>query len=153
MGIRERPRIETSNEGVEEIIYPATGILHYSRGEHGGYRLVLNVDQQISEYYRSLIPKYISINKQRYNAHISVVRKETPIHLDFWGKYDGQEVEYFYSPIVHFGKVYCWLNVFSQRLEEIRLELGLPVSSEYTLPPEGFVKCFHMTLGNMKPLV
>jgi hypothetical protein len=28
--------------------------------------------------------------------------------------------------------------------------LGLPVSSEYTLPPEGFVKCFHMTIGNFK---
>lgn len=150
MGICERPRIEEGDENPQEIIHPATGILHYSRGEHGGFRLVVNVDQQISEYYRSLIPKYISLNKQRYPAHISVVRKEVPVNLEFWEKYDGQEVEYFYSPIVCFGRVYCWLNVFSQRLEEIRLELGLPVSSEYTLPPEGFVKCFHMTIGNFK---
>lgn len=151
MGICERARIEACNQGIEEVIYPATGILHYSRGDFG-HRLVVNVDQQISDYYRSLIPKYISVNRQRYAAHISVVRKETPIHLELWGKYEAQEVEYFYSPMIHFGKVYCWLNVFSQRLEEIRLELGLPVSSEYTLPPEGFVKCFHMTLGNMKDL-
>jgi len=131
-------------------IYPATGILNYSRGESGGYRLAVEADQQIVEYYRSLIPKHIFVNRQRYSAHISVVRKETPLNLDFWAKYHGEPVEYFYSPIVHFGKVYCWLNIFSQRLEEIRLELGLPVSSEYTLPPEGFVKCFHMTIGNFK---
>ena len=150
MGICERQRVEEGNENSQEVIYPSTGILHYSRGKHGGYRLVLDADQQIVEYYRVLIPPYICVNPQRYSAHVSVVRNEIPVNLDAWSKYQGHSINFFYSPIVHFGQVYCWLNVFSQQLEEIRLELGLPVSSEYTLPPEGFTKCFHMTIGNFK---
>lgn len=133
-----------------EILYKSVGTLHYDRTRNGGYKLVLMVDQEISNYYRALIPKWIYTQPQMYPAHVSVVRKEVPINLDAWGKYEGHKVEFFYSPIIHSGKVYYWLNVFCKRLEEIRIELGLPVSSPYTLPPEGFVKAFHTTIGNTK---
>jgi len=88
-----------------------------------------------------------------YPPHITVVRvhKEKVPNKEYWDKYAGEEIEFSYSPIVHEGSVYYWLNVFCVRLEEIRRELGLSVVSEYTLPPEGFIKCFHMTLGNKKP--
>lgn len=127
-------------------IYPAKGILQYS-----DHKLVANVDQELSDYYKSLIPKYINVNPQRYPAHISIVRKEVPVHREFWGKYEGESVEFFYSPAIRSGTVYFWLDVFSQRFEEIRLELGLPVRTEYTVPPDGFIKTFHLTIGNMKP--
>lgn len=134
----------------QEIIHLAKGVLHYSRGQSGGYRLVSDVNQELSDYYRSLIPKYIHVNPQRYSAHISIVRNEVPVHKEWWGKYEGEVVEFYYSPLIKSGKVYFWLDVFCQRFEEIRQELGLPVSTEYTRPPDGFVKCFHMTIGNLK---
>ncbi len=119
--------------------------------DNSGHKLNVMVDPGVVDYYRSLVPPYIGLNKQAYPPHISVVRKETPPNLDLWGKYEGQEVRFAYSNVIHHGKVYYWLNAFSERLEEIRLELGLPVSTEYTRPPDGWTKCFHITIGNIKP--
>lgn len=133
-----------------EELHNSTGILKYFRGEGGGYKLILEIDQNIVEYYRSLMPKYIKTNKQMYSAHISVVRKEVPPNESLWGKYEGEEFPFTYGSTVYAGTVYYWINCFSVRLEETRLELGLPVSSIYTLPPEGFTRCFHCTIGNTK---
>ncbi len=89
-----------------------------------------------------------------YTAHISIVRKEIPPNNEFWGKYENQEVGFFYSPNVHLSDVYCWLNCFSKRLEEIRVELGLSSISSFPMPEEGkgFDWSFHMTIGNFKEL-
>ena len=87
-----------------------------------------------------------------YTPHVSVVRKEIPKNLAAWGLYQGEAVNFFYVPVVHANETYIWLNVFCRRLEEIRLELGLPISSQYTRPPDGYTKCFHTTLGNFKNL-
>jgi hypothetical protein len=136
-------------------------MLHTSKGtlkyHNEPYKLILEVDQGIGDFYRSLIPKYMPAKKPLYPTHVTVVRGgkdglviEYPIHLEFWGKYEGEEVEYHYDPIVQCGTVYYWLNVFCKRLEDIRVELGMSVNSPYTLPPEGFLKCFHMTIGNKK---
>lgn len=134
---------------MSEKLYESVGILRYST-EPSNLRVV--VDPAIADYYRALIPKYIRTNRQMYPAHVSVVRKEIIPNVDFWGKYEGEEVLFYYSNTVNSGQVYYWINVFCKRLEEIRLELGLPVSSPYTLPPEGFHKCFHCTIGNAKEL-
>lgn len=128
----------------------STGVLRYSYAEDYGYKLVLNIDQQISEYYRSLLPKWIKSNRQLYPAHVSIVRKEVPTNLGYWGRYEGEEVEFSYTHEIFFSEVYCWLNVFCNRLELIRMELGLPISSPFTRPPAGFLKCFHTTIANFK---
>lgn len=139
-------------------LFWSSGPLRYTRnfncadGSYSGYKLNVMVDPGIVEYYRALVPKYVGLNGTRYPAHISVVRRETPKNPEFWGKYEGEEVKFAYSNAVHNGKIYFWLNAFSERLEEIRLELGLPVSTEYTRPPDGYTKCFHITLGNLKDL-
>jgi hypothetical protein len=133
------------------MLYDSKGILRYSIVDIG-YRLIVEVDQGISEYYRSLIPKYKDVRGQRYRAHISVVRKEVPPRLENWGKYNGEEVEFCYNSCVRWGTVYYWLDAYSKRLEEIRVELGLPISSEYTRPPDSFEKVFHITIGNRKEL-
>ena len=113
--------------------------------------MVVDVDQAIMDLYRSLIPKAIQTNKPMYPAHISVVRKETPTNTSVWMKHDKEIIRFFYSPIIHLGNLYCWLNVYCHRLEEIRQELGLPVHSRITNPPcEGFKQCFHITIGNFK---
>ena len=134
------------------MLYKSIGTLRYEN-KGGKYKLIVEVDQGISDYYRSLIPKWITVNPQMYRAHISVVRREIPVNLEYWGKYEGEKIEFSYEGIVRQGTVYFWLNVFCVRLEEIRKELGLPVRSEYTIPPEGFTKCFHCTIGNQKELV
>lgn len=78
---------------------------------------------------RSLIPKWLPTNRPRWPAHITVVReeKERPTKTEAWGKYDGHAIKFWYSPFTHSGKVYYWLNAFSSQLEDIRVELGLPV--------------------------
>lgn len=130
-------------------LFWSSGPLRYAI-DNSGHKLNVVVDPGITSYYRALMPKYMPTNPQMYPPHISVVRKEVPPHLDLWGKYEGEEVGFVYSNIVHSGVVYYWLNAFSKRLEEIRLELGLPVSTEYTRPPDSYVKAFHITLGNCK---
>lgn len=134
-------------------IFPSTGTFHYF--SEGGYRLVLEVNQELADYYFSLIPKWKNPQRPRWPAHVTVVRqeKEVPVYLEHWGKYEGEPVPFVYSPVIHSGKVYFWLNIFCVRLEEVRRELGLPVRSEYTIPPEGFTKCFHCTLANVKSSV
>lgn len=131
-------------------LYSSSGVLRYSIS--GGYKLVVEIQDDLAIYYRSLIPKYLNVNKTRYSPHITVVRsyKEIPKNLEYWGKYEGEVIEFFYEPIIRQGKVYFWLNILCKRLEEIRQELGLEVTSIYTRPPEGFEKYFHMTIGNTK---
>lgn len=130
-------------------LYKSTGVLRYSQT---GLNLRVDIDQAIVEYYRALVPKWIPLNRQAFRAHISVVRHEDVPNMELWRRHEGERIEFHYIPYVHHGKVYYWLNAFCTRLEEIRLELGLPVSSQYTLPPEGWVKCFHITIGNLKEL-
>jgi hypothetical protein len=130
------------------MLYSSVGTLRYS----GENRLVMEVDQELSNYYRSLIPKYFSVNRPRWAAHVTVVRdtKEQVVIRDTWGKYEGEEVTFIYDPVIKCGKIYYWLNVLCLRLETIRKELGLPCTSIYTCPPEGFSKFFHCTIANCK---
>lgn len=129
-------------------LFTSTGTLRY-----GFTNLVLDVDQGIVDFYRAMLPKSVRTNRQMYPAHISVVRKETPPNMDLWGKYAGEEIEFSYSNEIQSGNLYYWLNCWCKRLEDIRVELGLPVDSPWTRPPDGFAKTFHMTLGNIKELV
>lgn len=131
------------------MLYNACGTLDYKIADVG-YRLVVEVEQDLADFYRALIPKARGVNRQRYGAHISVVRHEVPVNLDVWGKYQGEKIEFTYDNEVKWGTVYYWLNCFSKRLEEVRTELGLPVSSQYTRPPGSWIKCFHCTVGNVK---
>ena len=156
MSVGQNASIKGGNVGsspvsdlMEEVLHSSIGRLQYS---DEGSKLIVEVDKGIAQYYRALIPKWMPVLKPLYDPHITVVRqeKEEPVHKEHWKKYQGEEVEFFYSPVVQQGKVYYWLNCFCSRIEDIRLELGLPVMSEYTLPPEGFRKCFHMTIGNQK---
>ena len=132
------------------MLYKSTGVLRYS--EDKGYKLIVVIDKQIARYYRSLIPKWYVVQGTRYDPHITVVRsyKETPPDLTAWGKYEGQEIEFLYDSTIQMSENYYWLNILCKRLEEIRLELGLPVTSIYTRPPEGFSKFFHTTIANTK---
>lgn len=131
-------------------LFWSKGPLRYGVDNAGIPKLNVMVCPGIVSLYRALMPEYIDCRPQMYPPHISVVRKEVPPKMELWGKYEGEEVEFAYHNYVYNGTVYWWLNAFSKRLEEIRLELGLPVSTQYTRPPIGWIKCFHITLGNNK---
>lgn len=132
------------------MLYKSKGTLRYSHAGDAGFKLILEIDPGIAYFYRSMIPKYIKLNPQRYAPHISVVRHEHDLNMKYWGLYEGQEIEFEYSNYIHNGQIYWWINAFSIPLEEIRTELGLYVHDKYTQPPDGFAKCFHITLGNIK---
>lgn len=134
-------------------LYHSSGILRYSIEEGQAYRVVVeDIDEDLVHFYRSLIPFWMPKQRPKFPPHITVVRihKEQPVDLTHWGKHDGEKIDFLYEAKVYHGKVYYWLNIWCTRLEEIRAELGMPVTSPYTLPPEGFKKCFHCTIANKK---
>lgn len=124
------------------------GTFRYSRNENN-FWLVADVDPGIVELARALVPPWIRLNRQRYNPHITVVRNEVPPNIGKWKLREGEEVEFEYDSAVRNGVVYWWLDAYSDRLTEVRLELGLPPYSEFTKPPDA-KNCFHITIGNTK---
>lgn len=135
----------------DAMLATSTGTLHYSYVKDYGYKLIVQVDPEIVRYARALVPKHIELNGTRYAPHITVIRRETPKVKDAWGDYDGESISFKYSPIVQTGKVYFWLNAWSDRLLEIRKELGLAPYRKWNRPPDG-TDCFHITIGNLKKI-
>jgi hypothetical protein len=127
-------------------MFTSIGTLIYSNNP---YKLIVEVDDEIGKFYRSLIPKYLNVQRPMYPTHISTVRNETPPNLSVWGKYQNKEIEFEYDNYIYSGEVYYWLNAYSSHLEDIRLELGLSNTSPYTRSPDGRHR-FHMTLANLK---
>lgn len=127
-------------------MFQSCGKLIYSSNP---YKLIVDCDNEISFYYRSLIPKYLKVQKTRYSAHISLVRKEIPINLEYWRKYHNQNIVFQYESYIYNDELYYWLNAYSPRLEKIRHELGLTKTSAITKSPDGRHK-FHITIGNLK---
>jgi len=121
------------------IWHKSVGRLSYGPG----IRIILLVDQQIADYYYSLVPKYVDLSRQAYDAHVSVVRHEKPADTSAWGDYDRDEAGFEYGTQVFHDETYYWLEVVSPRLREIRKELGLT-----TYPP--WRNGYHLTLGNVK---
>ena len=124
----------------------STGTLIYSNNP---YKLIVLVDNEIGRYYRALIPKYLDVRKQFHDSHISVIRNENPINMGFWGSYHNQEINFEYESNIYNDETYYWLNAYSPKLEEIRQELGLQSTSQFTRSPDGAHK-FHITIGNIK---
>lgn len=123
--------------------FQSSGNLHYGEDNKGFKKLILNIDQGIVDFYRYLIPKSQLVQPQAYSAHISVIRRENIPKMEFWGKYEGETASFKYETVIYKDGTYFWLEAYSEKLNEIRLELGLP---KY----RGNNNCFHITLGNRK---
>lgn len=129
-------------------MFVSNGKLEYHKDP---LKMIVTVDQQVSDYYLSQIPKYLNVHRQRFPAHISAVRNERPKHFEVWEKYQNHLFEFEYSGIVYNDDVYYWLDVTCPKLEEIRCELGLNSTSQWTKSPDGRHR-FHITIGNTKHL-
>lgn len=103
--------------------------------------IVAYVDNQLTEYYRSLIPKALYVNGQRYQAHITIIRADVEPVPDKASIYDGKYINYQYDSTIFTCGTYYWLNAHSKDIEDIREDLGLPRIKYDT---------FHITIGNCK---
>lgn len=126
-------------------MFKSNGILQYGPG----IRAVIWVDQGIAEYYRKMIPKYYYVQPQMYKAHITVVRtnKENPT-IAVWNKYNGEEISFKYDNQIRTDGTYWYLNAYSEKIGDIREELGLPRFRFGELGAER--SSYHITIGNVK---
>ena len=97
------------------------GHIRYYKDE---WKVNVAIDDELAKYYRSLIPKYYTIKPQRYQTHITVVRGEEIPNKTPWGLFENKEIEFIYSNVRN-GKVYWWLDAYSDFLINLRLGLGL----------------------------
>lgn len=102
---------------------------------------VAYVDPEIGNYYYSLIPKYKPKQRQKYPAHITIVRLGAEQASNFH-KYDGLVVECQYLPIILECDLYYFLPAYSDTIGNIREDLGL---SRFR-----FGDSYHITVGNKK---
>jgi hypothetical protein len=123
-------------------MFKSAGKLQYSDNP---YKLIVEVDSELTDYYRSLVPSIVSLNKPMYPPHISVVRKETPLNLFAWNKHKDRFIFFDYESEIYNDELYYWLNAYSEDLEKIRFELGLPIINDGSTRHK-----FHITLGNLK---
>lgn len=123
-------------------MHTSKGKLRYFSYDSG--KLILEIDKNIVDYYYSLIPPWLPKQRQKFFAKITVVRTnvEKP-NLKYWYKYQGEIVDFNYSGIIHEDNNYYFLQAYSTRLNNIRMELGLPA---YRKP----WKHFHITIANRK---
>lgn len=125
--------------------FTSSGPLRY----FGGFKLIVEVDPGIVKLARALVPKSVRLQRTRYEPHITVVRNEVVPKPGKWTLNEGIITTFEYEPYVHDDGTYYWLRVFCPRLSDIRTELGLPPSSEWSRGPDGF-ESFHITIGNVK---
>lgn len=110
------------------------------------------IDPEIAAYYKSLIPKYYYPKPQLYKPHITIVRnkKETPVNMENWGKYEGRLINFQYNPYIYYDGIYFWLDAYSSEIEEIRLELGLPRFRDDRNFGGILRQEYHITIANTK---
>ena len=121
-------------------------ILSYGTLVYGpSKRVSVVVDQNIVDYYRSLIPKAKHVNPQKYPAHITVVRKYEydDVNMDEWEFMAGSTVSFVYCATIFFSNPYYNLDAHSNTIGLIRRRLGLPTFRA------GY-NCYHISLGNVK---
>lgn len=108
--------------------------------------LILLVDDSIAEYYRHLIhlwDRRLVLQHPKHGAHITVIagKYEDVGNHRHWKKYHHEEIEVKYSIDIGTDGCYFWLPVECEKIQEIRVELGLQPKTP--IP-------WHLTVGNLK---
>lgn len=126
-------------------MFLSQGTLQYSYS--GQYKLWLLIDEEIGNYYRSLIP--VRVNKPKYPTHISVYRGNNIPILDKWNLYQNKTIEFKYDGTIYNNNTYWWLEAKCPVLENIRIELGLSAIDDITCSPDK-QHSWHITIANNK---
>lgn len=101
---------------------------------------IISIDQEIVRYYFSTIPKYCLKQKQKYPAHITVIRNFEKITFDNYRS--GDIVTYYYDNFIYENLKYYYIKCWSNDIIEIR--------KHYGLIGYRFDDCAHITIGNKK---
>lgn len=121
----------------KKLLFTSASIRVYSRWA------VAYIDQGIVDFYLSLIPKARYVTRQRWPAHLTVIRKDKEEFTIQIKKYDGCAVEVKYSTDIIYQEPYYFLNAWSDEIGKIRESVGMPA---YREP----YSSYHITLGNVK---
>lgn len=107
-------------------------------------RLAVEFSRDFGAYYRALMPKAWTCYGPRATTHLTVVRTgvEIPKNAAAWRKYSGKKVLVRYENYVRIEPIYYVLRAWSETVEEIRLELGLPRYRMHSW--------YHITIGHKK---
>lgn len=131
-------------------MYLSTARIEY-RIEKSGHWVTAWMDPEILNYYFTLIPKYYRVKKSGWKAHATVIRPEdNPVIGNDWGKYEGEIVHLIYDPYlwVDDERGIWWINLWCQKMDQIRVESNCTITSRITKPPwPGYSKCFHCTIA------
>ena len=151
-----RPRLMANREGW----FKGRGTLVYdpkrNNKKNTDWWLVVEVDREITRYFRWFVDRELvnmtgdpdhGVLQPSGDAHISVIRGWNDVRrvpkdelTAMWKKYQGQEVDFLYSPIVKTAKGEFWyVNVECPFLTDIRREFDLPY--DYGM---------HLTIGRMR---
>lgn len=130
-------------------MFNSTAIIQY-RNDPDGRWVTAWMDPSILDYYYTFVPKSRRVNKPRWKAHATIVRPEDNPTLESWGKHEGEVAKIIYDPYLWEDETrgIWWFNLWSQEMEQIRIELNCTIISRITKPPRpGYKKCFHCTIA------
>lgn len=111
--------------------------------QYRGLSCVLELSKDFGDYYYSLIPKYKNAHKQKYNAHVTIVREFEQRNNLFSKEIYKNHIFYIdYSSYIWNVSPYFFLKCWSPQIEYLR--------AFYGLRPYRFGDCYHITIGNTK---
>jgi hypothetical protein len=104
--------------------------------------MILQCDKELIRYYQHIYYKthWKKLQTAAWGPHISASRGTEPINKDSWNKHSGKTIEfsYEYNGLFQSNGSHVWLPVKSDKLCDIREELGL--TREPKIP-------FHLSIG------
>ena len=84
------------------------------RGKEESWNVVIQTDEALSAYYRSLFSKawHVELLQPSWQAHISVTRGVafSEQEQEFWNHHDGAKVNFVYGHEVFWNHLHVWVN-------------------------------------------
>ena len=129
-------------------MFESTGRLIYdphARIKQDKWWAIVKTDEGIIEYYKKQIRDHFDLKFEKtvWGSHISAIRGEEPLKKELWNKYPKEKISFTYSNRIYRKHYFFCVDAYSERLEQIREELGLS-----KLPKFGF----HLTIGRIDKL-
>lgn len=117
-------------------------LITYGKVDIRNNSVVANLSKDFSDYYRSLIPKYIQYNPQYYRPHITIIRNFENPKNSYYKIFLNKIITIYYSNDLQFDNPYYYFNCWSNNISDIRIGSGL---SKYRKN-----NSYHITIGNIK---
>lgn len=127
------PPQEFNHESSGETWFdPGKGSKHFDP-----WWMVIKIDSGIIDYYSWLLSTHgIKVTKNKlWGPHISAIKGTEPTHKELWGI--NRTVKFRYCNNIRYDNaMHAWIDVESQDLSDLRVELGIQPKLRY-----------HLTLG------